>query len=175
MLAEQATKGIYLDVPEKDWSLFSELIRKFGWRKSTLSDTQNESSNPQFVIPKTFTCSLLQKQSMLHILFLGIRIWRSDAVLCKRSLQAGRRGEWGIHCWRNSSGRYQVGCCRRWPRSQRCWWRGFCIHNGKSLRHTIMCHCEGRSPEGNLETEKALRKGGAFLISVLSIIQSRYK
>ena len=74
MLAEQAAKGIYLDVPEKDWSLFSELIRKFGWRKSTLSDTQNESSNPQFVIPKTFTCSLLQKQSMLHILFLGIRI-----------------------------------------------------------------------------------------------------
>ena len=33
MLAEQAAKGIYLDVPEKDWSLFSELIRKFGWRK----------------------------------------------------------------------------------------------------------------------------------------------
>ena len=35
MLAEQATKGIYLDVPEKDWSLFSELIRKFGWRTRT--------------------------------------------------------------------------------------------------------------------------------------------
>ena len=35
MLAERATKGIYLDVPEKDWSLFSELIRKFGWRTRT--------------------------------------------------------------------------------------------------------------------------------------------
>lgn len=35
MLTEQVTKGIYLDVPEKDWALFNELIRKFGWRTRT--------------------------------------------------------------------------------------------------------------------------------------------
>jgi hypothetical protein len=35
MLTEQVTKGIYLDVPEKDWALFNELIRKFGWHTRT--------------------------------------------------------------------------------------------------------------------------------------------
>lgn len=35
MQTEQVTKGIYLDVPEKDWALFNELIRKFGWRTRT--------------------------------------------------------------------------------------------------------------------------------------------
>ena len=30
-----ALQGVYLNVPMSDWSLFKELIRKFGWQAET--------------------------------------------------------------------------------------------------------------------------------------------
>ena len=30
-----AMQGVYLNVPMSDWSLFKELIRKFGWQSET--------------------------------------------------------------------------------------------------------------------------------------------
>lgn len=29
------TQGVYVNVPMGDWSLFNELIRKFGWKAET--------------------------------------------------------------------------------------------------------------------------------------------
>lgn len=35
MTNSTAYKGIYLNVPTSDWSLLSELIKKFGWQAET--------------------------------------------------------------------------------------------------------------------------------------------
>lgn len=35
MTSSSATQGVYVNVPVVDWSLFSELIRKFGWEAET--------------------------------------------------------------------------------------------------------------------------------------------
>lgn len=35
MINSAAYKGVFLNVPMSDWSLFSELIKKFGWQAET--------------------------------------------------------------------------------------------------------------------------------------------
>ncbi|MBR4534296.1 MAG: hypothetical protein IKO85_07155 [Bacteroidaceae bacterium] len=35
MTATATTQGVYVNVPVVDWSLFRELIRKFGWQAET--------------------------------------------------------------------------------------------------------------------------------------------
>lgn len=35
MTATGTTQGVYVNVPVVDWSLFRELIRKFGWQAET--------------------------------------------------------------------------------------------------------------------------------------------
>lgn len=35
MTNSAAYKGVFLNVPMSDWSLFSELIKKFGWQAET--------------------------------------------------------------------------------------------------------------------------------------------
>ena len=35
MTATATTPGVYVNVPAVDWSLFRELIRKFGWQAET--------------------------------------------------------------------------------------------------------------------------------------------
>lgn len=34
-MGEAALQGVYLNVPIADWSLFKELVRKFGWQSET--------------------------------------------------------------------------------------------------------------------------------------------
>lgn len=40
-----AIQGVYVDVPMADWSLFKELIRKFGWQTRTKEDVLNQFVN----------------------------------------------------------------------------------------------------------------------------------
>jgi len=35
MVHSVTTQGVYVNVPTVDWSLFRELIRKFGWQAET--------------------------------------------------------------------------------------------------------------------------------------------
>ena len=35
MTGTATTQGVYVNVPAVDWSLFRELIRKFGWQAET--------------------------------------------------------------------------------------------------------------------------------------------
>ena len=35
MVQSVTTQGVYVNVPTVDWSLFRELIRKFGWQAET--------------------------------------------------------------------------------------------------------------------------------------------
>ena len=35
IMTATATQGVYVNVPAVDWSLFRELIRKFGWQAET--------------------------------------------------------------------------------------------------------------------------------------------
>ena len=35
MINNATYKGVYLNIPIADWSLFSELIKKFGWQAET--------------------------------------------------------------------------------------------------------------------------------------------
>jgi len=35
MTNSATTQGVYVNVPAVDWSLFRELIRKFGWKAET--------------------------------------------------------------------------------------------------------------------------------------------
>ena len=35
MTNSATTQGVYVNVPAGDWSLFRELIRKFGWKAET--------------------------------------------------------------------------------------------------------------------------------------------
>ena len=34
------TRGVYLNIPLVDWTLFSELIRKFGWQAENVSSDE---------------------------------------------------------------------------------------------------------------------------------------
>ena len=34
-IGEAALQGVFLNVPVSDWSLFKELVRKFGWQSET--------------------------------------------------------------------------------------------------------------------------------------------
>lgn len=34
-IGEAASQGVFLNVPASDWSLFKELVRKFGWQSET--------------------------------------------------------------------------------------------------------------------------------------------
>ena len=34
-MGNAALRGVYLNVPAADWSLFKELVRKFGWQSET--------------------------------------------------------------------------------------------------------------------------------------------
>ena len=35
MINSTTYKGVYLNIPMADWSLFNELIKKFGWQAET--------------------------------------------------------------------------------------------------------------------------------------------
>ena len=49
MMNNAAFQGIYLNVPQADWSLLKELIRKFGWQAETREQLLDRfvSSRPQ--------------------------------------------------------------------------------------------------------------------------------
>lgn len=49
MINKAQMQGVYVNVPAVDWSLFSELIRKFGWQAETREQLLNRfaSSRPK--------------------------------------------------------------------------------------------------------------------------------
>ena len=38
MTGNATLQGVYVNVPVADWSLFRELVRKFGWKAATRED-----------------------------------------------------------------------------------------------------------------------------------------
>jgi hypothetical protein len=48
MTSTATTQGVYVNVPTVDWSLFRELVRKFGWQTETREQLLNRfvSSRP---------------------------------------------------------------------------------------------------------------------------------
>ena len=48
-VGEAASQGVFLNVPASDWSLFKELVRKFGWQSETREQLIERfcSSRPQ--------------------------------------------------------------------------------------------------------------------------------
>lgn len=41
MMNSTTLQGVYVNVPKADWSLFRELIRKFGWQTETREQLLN--------------------------------------------------------------------------------------------------------------------------------------
>lgn len=41
MTSTATTQGVYVNVPAVDWSLFRELVRKFGWQTETREQLLN--------------------------------------------------------------------------------------------------------------------------------------
>ncbi len=44
-------QGVYVNVPSADWSLFRELIRKFGWQAETREQLLNRFANSRPTTP----------------------------------------------------------------------------------------------------------------------------
>lgn len=53
------TQGVYVNVPTVDWSLFRELIRKFGWQAET-----REQMLDRFVSTRPSNPGLSEKEIM---------------------------------------------------------------------------------------------------------------
>lgn len=52
-------QGIYVNVPAVDWSLFRELIRKFGWKAET-----REQLLDRFISSRPTTSSISEEEIM---------------------------------------------------------------------------------------------------------------
>jgi len=59
MVQSVTTRGVYVNVPTVDWSLFRELIRKFGWQAET-----REQMLDRFVSSRPSNPELSEKEIM---------------------------------------------------------------------------------------------------------------
>ena len=59
MVNNAQMQGIYVNVPAVDWSLFRELIRKFGWKAET-----REQLLDRFISSRPTTSSISEEEIM---------------------------------------------------------------------------------------------------------------
>ena len=59
MTSTATTQGVYVNVPAVDWSLFRELVRKFGWQTETREQLLN-----RFVSNRPSKPALSEKEIM---------------------------------------------------------------------------------------------------------------
>ncbi len=55
-------QGVYVNVPAADWSLFRELIRKFGWKAET-----REQMLSRFVNSRSISPSISEEEIMEEV------------------------------------------------------------------------------------------------------------
>ena len=51
MTNNSASKGVYLNIPTADWTLFSELVKKFGWQAETKEMMLDRFINGRATVP----------------------------------------------------------------------------------------------------------------------------